>query len=274
LLSRFQSHGFQSGLQRACVIRGKGAQPRVVLLGRLSLYGPGATRLHEEIVPVTAIWTEADRPVKPIKPLGVRGEDTTLEQLEDAIRAAKSVTDAVTTRIALLSRHDLNDLRPELEKRAAAKITEVTEDLMLRGAAEAASLEKLRQAQRDRIGKADRDYNPNQLELFDDDERRQREADRRHWAFRLQRLERELKDEPQRARQAYEVRAHRLEPVGLVYLWPADQMAALLDRIIGHKQHTFWNAADAIEQELRRQHEAAEAARKQQEAEREKQRAL
>jgi hypothetical protein len=48
-LSRFQSHGFQSGLHRACVIRGTGAQPRIVLLGRLSLYGPAATRLHEVI---------------------------------------------------------------------------------------------------------------------------------------------------------------------------------------------------------------------------------
>jgi ERCC4-related helicase len=221
LLSRFQSHGFQSGLQRACVIRGKGTQTRVVLLGRLSLYGPGAARLHEEIIPVTAIWTEADRPGKPIKPLGERGEDTTLEQLEEAIRASRSVTDAIEARIALHSRHDLNDLRPELEKRVAVKITELTKDLTLRGGAEAASLEKLLQAQRDRIGKAERDYNPIQLELLNDDERRQREADRRHWALRLQRLERELKDEPQRVRQAYEVRAHRLEPVGLVYLWPA-----------------------------------------------------
>ncbi len=220
LLSRFQSHGFQSGLQRACVIRGKGAQPRVVLLGRLSLYGPGATRLHEEIIPVTAIWTEADRPAKPIKPLGERGEDTTLEQLEDAIRAARPVTEAIKTRVAQHSRHDLADLRPELEKRAAAKIAETIKDLTQRGAAEASSLEKLLQAQRDRIGKAARTQD--QADLFaNDDERRQREADRRHWASRLERLERELQHEPQRVRQAYDVRAHRLEPIGLVYLWPA-----------------------------------------------------
>lgn len=220
LLSRFQSHGFQSGLQRACVIRGKGAQPRVVLLGRLSLYGPGATRLHEEIIPVTAIWTEADRPAKPIKPLGERGEDTTLEQLEDAIREARSVTNTIKGRIAFQSRHDLSDLRPELERRAAAKISEVTKDLTQRGAAEAASLEKLLQAQRDRLGRAERKQD--QRDLFaNEEEWRQRESDRRHWALRLQRLERELQDEPQRVRQAYEVRAHRLEPIGLVYLWPA-----------------------------------------------------
>ena len=83
------------------------------------------------------------------------------------------------------------------------------------------SLQKLLQAQRDRIGKADREYNPDQLELFNEDERKQREADRRHWTSRLQRLEKELQGEPQRVRDAYRVRAHRIEPIGLVYLWPA-----------------------------------------------------
>ncbi len=130
------------------------------------------------------------------------------------------MTEAIKTRVAQHSRHDLADLRPELEKRAAAKIAETIKDLTQRGAAEASSLEKLLQAQRDRIGKAARTQD--QADLFaNDDERRQREADRRHWASRLERLERELQHEPQRVRQAYDVRAHRLEPIGLVYLWPA-----------------------------------------------------
>ncbi len=61
LLSRFISQGFQSSLSRVSAILGPGAQPRVVLLGRLCVYGEGAARLHEEIIPVTAVWTEADR---------------------------------------------------------------------------------------------------------------------------------------------------------------------------------------------------------------------
>ena len=32
--------------------------PRVVLLGRLSLYGAGAARLHDEVVPITARWLD------------------------------------------------------------------------------------------------------------------------------------------------------------------------------------------------------------------------
>ena len=46
------------------------------------------------------------------------------------------------------------------------------------------------------------------------------EADRRFWGDRLVKLDRELTEEPDRLRRSYEVRAHRIEPVGLVYLWP------------------------------------------------------
>ena len=82
LLSRFLSQGFQSGLSRVSVIEGPGAQPRVVLMGRLAVYGAGAARLHEEIIPVTAIWTEAERDRKPLRALGESGEERTLNQLE------------------------------------------------------------------------------------------------------------------------------------------------------------------------------------------------
>jgi superfamily II DNA/RNA helicase len=59
LLSRFRSQGFiHHDLSRACIAQATDSIPRVVLLGRLSLYGQGAERLHEELVPITARWTE------------------------------------------------------------------------------------------------------------------------------------------------------------------------------------------------------------------------
>ncbi len=85
LLSRFLSQGFQAGLSRACVIVGPGAQPRVVLIGRLALYGPGAARLHEEMLTVTAAWNEAGRGTTPLRPFGTRGEEATLAQVEAAL---------------------------------------------------------------------------------------------------------------------------------------------------------------------------------------------
>ena len=72
---------------------------------------------------------------------------------------------------------------------------------------------------------------PKQLEFFgpteeeirrqNEREMRQFEADRRSWDGKLVRLQHELDSEPDKVRRGYEVQARRLEPVGLVYLWPA-----------------------------------------------------
>ena len=51
-------------------------------------------------------------------------------------------------------------------------------------------------------------------------ERRQLAADQRHWQRRLEAIESELSSEPARIKASYEVVTHRLEPAGLVYLWP------------------------------------------------------
>ncbi len=55
---------------------------------------------------------------------------------------------------------------------------------------------------------------------FDDEEKRQLESDVRSWRSRLEQFERDLAHEPARIREFYEVRAQRVEPLGLVYLWP------------------------------------------------------
>ncbi len=223
LLSRFISQGFQSGLSRVSVIEGPGAQPRLVLMGRLAVYGAGAARLHEEIIPVTAIWTEAERDLKPLKALGESGEERTLNQLEEALREARGAPAMAVARIQALVERDIADLVPTLEKIANERLAKVTADLANRGEAEAKSLAELLDQQRKRIAKANAEFDPNQLLLpgIGDDERREREADRRHWQSRLIRLEKEIREEPARIRATYDVTAHRLEPVGLVYLWPA-----------------------------------------------------
>ena len=116
LLSRFLSQGFQSGLSRISVIEGPGAQPRVVLMGRLAVYGAGAARLHEEVIPVTAIWTEADRERKPLRPLGESGEERRFNQLEDALRDARARTGMAVARIQALVERDIADLVPDVRK--------------------------------------------------------------------------------------------------------------------------------------------------------------
>jgi superfamily II DNA or RNA helicase len=223
LLGRFLSQGFQSGLSRATVVMGPGAQPRVVLLGRLALYGPGAARLHEEIIPITAAWTEAGRGTKPLRPFGRGREEATLDQLEQALRDPRRASEHVTARIRSWAAKDAGDLEPELHARAVARKVEVERDLAARGEAEAASLRQLLLDQRGRIAAASAELDERQLTFFADllpEEAEQRRRDRRHWQRRLRDLETEIAREPERVRDSYAIRADRIETVGLIYLWP------------------------------------------------------
>ena len=178
LLSRFLSQGFQSGLSRISVIEGPGAQPRLVLMGRLAVYGAGAARLHEEIIPVTAIWTEAERDRKPLKALGESGEERTLNQLEEALRDARAAPGMAVARVQVLVERDIADLVPTLERLANDRFAKVKVDLAKRGEAEAKSLAELLDQQRKRIAKANDEFDPDQLLLpgIGDDERRERDG--------------------------------------------------------------------------------------------------
>ena len=226
LLGRFLSQGFQAGLSRVCVITGPGAQPRVVLLGRLALYGPGAARLHEEIAPVTALWTESGRGTTPLRPLGARGEETTLEQVEAALRNPSRPPDIAVERARRWAEKDAADLEPELRRRAAALEAAASKALAERGAREAGDLRRLIEEQRGRIAKAWETPEDMQMKLFAEAEA-SREAevaqlrrDRRHWRQKLDELASQIETEPRRVRDGYEVKARRVDIVGLLYLWP------------------------------------------------------
>ena len=67
-------------------------------------------------------------------------------------------------------------------------------------------------------------YSDSQQKTFDfgDDEAelRQLESNKRYWSKRLEMLDEELKTEPRRIKELYEIKATRLEPIGVIYLWP------------------------------------------------------
>ena len=78
-----------------------------------------------------------------------------------------------------------------------------------------------RQRQRVEAELAKHEADKDQLTFgLNDEEERQRQADVAAWRRRLSQFDRDLETEPSRIRQFYEVRAQRVEPVGLVYLWP------------------------------------------------------
>ena len=80
LLGRFTSQGFvHQDLSRACLRQTGDAIPRVLLLGRLSVFGPGAARLHEEILPISARWLEPISRKAPLTPYSREAETKTLQ---------------------------------------------------------------------------------------------------------------------------------------------------------------------------------------------------
>lgn len=221
LLSRFLSQGFTSGLSRVCSIIGPGAQSRIVLIGRLALYAPGAARLHEELLMVTAAWTEPDGRTSPLRPFGERGEEATLDQLEQALRENRAPSAPIIERLRASAMHDAGDLEPELRRRAEERREEVARELLAVGEQEAEALRKLLVEQRERIAKREAAFDDPQLSLeLDRAEADQARRDRRRWQSKYERLAREIDAEPERVRRSYDVVADRLEIVGLVHLWP------------------------------------------------------
>ena len=222
LLGRFTAQGLiHHDLSKACLTVTANAIPRIVLLGRLAVYGPRASRLHEEIVLVTARWIDPERRRRPLAPFGRAGEQTTRDSLQTALDEAgrDRVPHRVRSRLAASAQADIADLLPHLEQRAAERAKRAKRRLAERSEDEQRSLIDLLKRQRKRIAKAAEDDQQTVFD-FDEAEKRQREADRRAWKRRLKEIKTELKTEPARIADSYRVRAVRVDPLGLVYLWP------------------------------------------------------
>ena len=227
LLGRFVAQGFvHDQLSRACVLVTEATEPRVVLLGRLSLYGEGASRLHDEILAVTARWKprQNDKPLQPFA-AGRAAEAATVDMVERAFgqQAGRDVPKAAREQFANQAPFDVMDLQLQLDERALEAGIEATDKLHDRGKREAEAMVELLERQRQRIrDEQDKRDKPQQLlpNLFTADETKQLRADQLAWERRLIAIDKELVSEPERIRRSFEVRLKRLEPLGVVYLWP------------------------------------------------------
>ena len=223
LLGRFLSQGFvHHELSRACVCLSDDPVPKVIILGRLSLYGARATRLHDEIVTIAAEWNHPDARGKgKLRPLGEEDRKDALAELEQSLATPRlrEVPSSLLTQLQAYAARDVEDLVGHLEKRATVLTDRAMKELTKRGQKEAAEMRALLTEQRDRI-LAEQKKDNRQLSLFNADELRQLNADRRHWEFRLAQLEMEIDREPVRIEGTYQVKATRVEPVGLIYLFP------------------------------------------------------
>jgi superfamily II DNA or RNA helicase len=227
LLARFRAQGFvYHDLSRACLAQARDSIPRVILLGRLSLYGRGAERLHEELVPVTARWVEPSQRKGPLQPYAREAEAKTLDLLEASLAdgGGRMPGEAIQKKLLASAARDVEELLPRLEPRAEEWAAIAVEKLRARGEREARDLRETLERQRVSVREklAEFESRPfEQLTLgFDEEEKRQLEADVRAWRMRLEQFDHDLAHEPDRIREFYEVKAKRVEPVGLIYLWP------------------------------------------------------
>lgn len=226
LLARFRSQGFiYHDLSRACLAQVTDSIPRVVLLGRLSLYGRGAERLHEELVPITTRWVEPSQRRGPLQPFARDAETKALDLLEQSLGDGfrRAPTETIQRKLLDAAHRDIEELLPALTPRAAELAAIATDKLRKRGEREEKdfreTLERQLERVREELAKHEKTFQ--QLTLgYDDDDRRQLEANMSAWRRRLEQFTGDLRVEPQRIREFYEVRATRVEPVGLVYLWP------------------------------------------------------
>lgn len=227
LLSRFLSQGFVNhDLSRACLAQSDDAIPRVILLGRLGLYGAHATRLHEEIITITARWEPpAQRGTGSLKPYAREAETRTMEILERSLLTPGAPIPEEKRQSLLESiPADVSDLLPLLEDRAKHSETEARKRLNDRAEAEAKAMIQLLEGQKKRVeAKLQETLPPDQLQLdlgFTEEEKNQVERESRAQRKWLEDFADQIESEPTRIRAFYKIKTTRIEPVGLVYLWP------------------------------------------------------
>ena len=230
VMSRFRAQGFSAhDLSRVTVVRSRHDHTaRVIAFGRLSLFGRGASRLHDQLIPVAAPWFEAGGDGHLVPDASSAADRAAVAQLEQLLAESPSL-DAVNgaTRALLRGRaeQDFKALWQHIEHEAEAVTHSAEELLKRRGREEAAALKKILETQRTGIVK--RLGVRAQVEIrYEGEEREKRDAKKQlldemtYLEGRVKTIEKDIETEPAQIEALYEMRRRRLEPVGLVYIWP------------------------------------------------------
>lgn len=225
ILSRFLAQGFSAhDLSRVTVLRNRrDSLVRAIAFGRLSLLGSGATRLHDELVAVAARWIESEgaKGLRPFADEADRRAIALFEQILSEAPALGAVPQAVEKRLAGAAPDVFAALWRHVRDEAESRAHDAAEKLAARGHEESEALRGILNRQRMLIH--------NTLEgwqlAFDfaaaeADQREQHEHDRRYMERRLEAIDREIETEPGAIEALFRVAVRRLEPVGLVFLWP------------------------------------------------------
>ena len=234
LLSRFLAQGYGAhDLSRITAVRDPyGSQAVVLVFGRLSLFGAGAARLHDQIVAVAAPWMEAGGP-EHLRAYEGAAERQALDRLHRIFRELPpegdpfaGVSERVRDRLRASAPADFAALWPHVEAEAEALAHEAERKLAERGAVESEALRGILRNQKSAIQKAIGKLPQLILPLSPTEPKareqiRQIEQDRHYMEGRLLDIDREIETEPAAIQELYRAVLTRREPVGMVYLWPA-----------------------------------------------------
>jgi hypothetical protein len=222
ILDRFLAQGFGAhDLSRVtAVVAPNENVVRVVAYARLTLFGTGAARLHDQLVPIAAAWSGEASDVTPYK-----DRATAVAAISGTERLLATSASAPNARIVAKIQANADALFralwPHLEAEADALGVEARKGLAQRARRESDELRALIQRQHVAIDKAQARLR--QVDLFEvqeKEQRRQIELDLAHLERRREGATSELESEPAAIEALYEVRMSRLTPVGLVVAWP------------------------------------------------------
>ena len=231
LLRRFLMRGFQSdALSRAAVLGTSDDTAKLIVLARLSLYGHGAARLHDEVLTVVAEWDPAD-PSRRLRKLSEEKSRRALDDLEASLQQRLEAPEGVTAALKGHLAADVDQVREALDRVVEQRREDAAEKLGKRAEEEAARFCKVLEEQRKRIlsSRSRVKENPDQLllelgDIADAEElkavRRQVTDNWRYWEQRLASIDTDLEREPELIRRTFALQTDRVEPAGVIYLWP------------------------------------------------------
>jgi len=223
-LAAFRVQGFgEDRLARWTVaVDGTSKRHRVMGLCRLSIFGAGATRLHEELLTASAYWVPGDSPSRLAVFKTSEAEERTVAALSEVLaRPQPELPASVVDKLRAHVERDEAALFAEITTRAEARVAWATAALTTRATAEAQAMIEILRTQRQAITDLLKKTQQLQLPGLLPEDSLQRDTDLRHLQTRLGAIDGELASEPERIRQGYSVARFRVAPVGLVYLWAA-----------------------------------------------------
>ena len=193
---------------------------RVIAYARLTLFGLGAARLHDQLVPLPAAWSGDASDVRPYTDRATIAQAvSSTERL--LATGAKAPNATITKRIREHAGALFAALWHPVEAEADALAVDAKRGLIERARREADELRTLLSRQRVAIDRAETRLRQAELfELQDKEQKRQIDLDLKHLERRRVTAATEIETEPAAIEALYEVRMTRLTPVGLVVAWP------------------------------------------------------